>query len=142
MDPKIVRSFRINPNLQTKLEAYAARRDVTISKIVTLAIEYYLEKHSIVASDKGAASGESVSSNALQVTLATPSLPRNRLIRWTASRKAALVNAVHSGLFMLQDVLDHYNMTEHEFRMWEQGLEKAGAQGLKVTKFREHRRVV
>ncbi|KND50372.1 MAG: hypothetical protein AB202_01810 [Parcubacteria bacterium C7867-007] len=67
-------------------------------------------------------------------------LPSPDTRRWVPNRKAIVVNAVRGGLISLEEVLIRYNMTEREFRIWEQGLEDAGAEGLKTTKFQKRKR--
>ncbi len=67
-------------------------------------------------------------------------LPSPDTKRWVPSRKAIVVNAVLGGLISLEAVLDRYRMTEREFRIWEHGLEDAGTQGLRITKYQQRKR--
>ncbi|MEO6536692.1 MAG: DUF1153 domain-containing protein [Candidatus Paceibacterota bacterium] len=60
--------------------------------------------------------------------------------RWVSRRKLEVVTAVLSGQVQLEDVLEKYNMTEREFRLWELGFLSAGKKGLMVTKFQWWRR--
>jgi hypothetical protein len=66
-------------------------------------------------------------------------LPDSKTRRWVPSRKAIVVNAVRGGLITLEAVLERYSMTEVEFRIWERGLQEAGAEGLKLTKFQNRK---
>lgn len=56
--------------------------------------------------------------------------------RWTSKRKLQVMEAVRSGQVPLESVLERYAMSEQEFRIWQQSVDKFGVHGLKVTKFR------
>lgn len=67
-------------------------------------------------------------------------LPSPDTKRWVPNRKAIVVIAVRSGLISLEAVLNRYRMTEREFQIWEHGLNDAGTEGLKTTKFQKRKR--
>ena len=61
--------------------------------------------------------------------------------RWVISRKAVVVSAVTHGLISREDALERYNLSEEEFLLWQSGVEKFGAEGLKVTTIQKYRQV-
>lgn len=60
--------------------------------------------------------------------------------RWVPSRKLQVVNAVISGRVSLETVLERYNMSPLEFKLWERNVASAGAKGLRVTRSQQMRR--
>lgn len=60
-------------------------------------------------------------------------LPCGDAIRWVASRKARVVKAVAAGLVSRDEVIDRYQLSEEEFALWCDAVERHGEQGLKVT---------
>ena len=66
-------------------------------------------------------------------------LPASYATRWSASRKAAVVRAVHSGEISLGTALQRYRLSGNEFRTWEEHLAAEGVRGLKARELRIHR---
>ncbi len=60
-------------------------------------------------------------------------LPPEDTVRWVASRKARVVKAVSGGLVTMAEVLDRYQLSEEEFMIWCDAVERHGEKGLKVT---------
>ncbi|MFZ5708229.1 MAG: DUF1153 domain-containing protein [Pseudomonadota bacterium] len=68
-------------------------------------------------------------------------LPAPETRRWVASRKVKVVRAVLSGLLPLGEALRRYDLSEEEFRLWREAVERHGEKALKVTtlqRFRDH----
>jgi len=61
--------------------------------------------------------------------------------RWVASRKAAVVRAVLSGLVALGEVLDTYDISEDEFTAWRRAVERHGEAALKATALQKFRQL-
>jgi len=61
-------------------------------------------------------------------------LPPPDTTRWVARRKAAVVSAVRRGAIGLKEACHRYELSEEEFLAWEQGIEKHGIAGLRVTR--------
>jgi Protein of unknown function (DUF1153) len=68
-------------------------------------------------------------------------LPPADTCRWVASRKAVVVRAVVFGLLPLAEALDRYGLSEEEFTLWRQAIERHGDQGLKVTAIQKYRQL-
>lgn len=66
-------------------------------------------------------------------------LPSPETRRWVASRKAAVVTAVHSGAIALEDACRRYDLSEEEFHGWERGIEAHGVPGLRATRLQIYR---
>lgn len=66
-------------------------------------------------------------------------LPTSYATRWSASRKAAVVRAVHTGELSLGTALQRYRLSGNEFRTWEEHLASEGVHGLKARELRMHR---
>lgn len=66
-------------------------------------------------------------------------LPPSNTRRWVASRKAAVVMAVASGLMERQNVLELYSLSEEEFCEWEQAIRVHGMDALKTTSLQRYR---
>ncbi len=60
-------------------------------------------------------------------------LPPEDTVRWVASRKARVVKAVSGGLVSVSEVLERYQLSEEEFTLWCDAVERHGEKGLKVT---------
>jgi hypothetical protein len=58
-----------------------------------------------------------------------------------ASRKALVVKAVLFGLLPLSEALERYGLSEEEFTLWRQAIERHGDQGLKVTAIQKYRQL-
>ena len=66
-------------------------------------------------------------------------LPPNTT-RWVASRKAALVAAVHSGEISLEEACQRYQLSVEEFSAWERAFKTYGVQGLQATCLQRYRK--
>lgn len=66
-------------------------------------------------------------------------LPGRDTRRWVASRKAAVVKGVMSGLISEEDACRLYGLSEEEFSSWLDAIESYGLKGLKATKLQEYR---
>ncbi len=67
-------------------------------------------------------------------------LPPASTRRWVASRKAAVVRGVLSGLVPLKEVLETYGLSEEEFAEWRSAVETHGEAALKATALQKYRR--
>lgn len=68
-------------------------------------------------------------------------LPPKETRRWVASRKAVLVHAVAFGLLTRAEVLERYDLSEEEFDLWVEAVQKHGIAGLKVTAIQKYRQL-
>ena len=68
-------------------------------------------------------------------------LPPKETRRWVASRKATLVHAVAYGLIPRSEVLERYDLSEEEFDLWSEAIQKHGIAGLKVTAIQKYRQL-
>jgi hypothetical protein len=66
-------------------------------------------------------------------------LPPPDTRRWVASRKVRVVQAVAYGLLSLKEALERYALSEEEFTLWRDAVEKHGERGLKVTAIQRYR---
>lgn len=66
-------------------------------------------------------------------------LPASHTRRWVVRRKAAIVMGVRRGEITLQEACTRYQLTEEEFRLWEQALDANGVPGLRVTRIQIYR---
>ncbi|ABV93249.1 hypothetical protein Dshi_1507 [Dinoroseobacter shibae DFL 12 = DSM 16493] len=66
-------------------------------------------------------------------------LPDRNTRRWVASRKAAVVKGVMSGLISEEEACRWYGLSEEEFASWLSAIESHGLKGLKATKLQEYR---
>ncbi len=66
-------------------------------------------------------------------------LPPPETRRWVASRKARVVAAVAAGLVTLAEALERYDLSEEEFGLWREAVERHGIGGLKVTAIQRYR---
>jgi hypothetical protein len=76
---------------------------------------------------------------ALRGLLMTGDLPPPDTKRWVARRKAAVVSAVRSGGITLEEALRRWQLTEEEYRSWEQAFERHGLSGLRTTRLQQYR---
>lgn len=63
--------------------------------------------------------------------------------RWTAGRKAELVQAVAAGMLTVRQVCTRYGVSEEEFAQWQALYALDGKRALRVTqaqRYREHPR--
>jgi len=73
-------------------------------------------------------------------TLSRADLPPADTRRWVASRKAAVVRGVQSGLLPLKEALDTYGLSEDEFESWCRAVDTHGEAALKATAVQKYRR--
>lgn len=68
-------------------------------------------------------------------------LPPPDTRRWVASRKAVVVKAVIYGLIAEGEALERYDLSEEEFALWRQAVERHGDKALRVTTLQKHRQL-
>lgn len=68
-------------------------------------------------------------------------LPPADTYRWVASRKAIVVKAVKFGLISQTDVLARYALSEEEFALWVNAVEKHGEKALRVTAIQKYKQL-
>jgi hypothetical protein len=73
--------------------------------------------------------------------LSRADLPAAVTLRWVASRKAVVVKAVQYGLLNLNDALDRYALSQEEFDLWRNAVEKHGDKALRVTTLQKYRQL-
>ena len=61
-------------------------------------------------------------------------LPPPDTKRWTARRKAAVVEAVRIGMISVQEACLRYGLTIEEFLSWQRTIEQHGIPGLRATR--------
>jgi hypothetical protein len=66
-------------------------------------------------------------------------LPPVNTGRWVASRKAAVVRAVVSGLITRSDALERYGLSEDEFDSWIRAVSLHGVAALRATAIQKYR---
>ena len=66
-------------------------------------------------------------------------LPSEKTRRWVASRKAAVVRAVTSGLITRNEALERYALSDEEFAEWETAVDQHGETALKATALQRYR---
>ncbi len=66
-------------------------------------------------------------------------LPPRETKRWVASRKAIVIKAVETGLLSRKSAMERYALSEEEFQLWQDAINKHGVDGLKVTALQKHR---
>ena len=67
-------------------------------------------------------------------------LPDPATRRWVASRKAAVVKAVHAGLISRKSALETYALSDEEFTLWESAVVRHGEEALRVTALQRYRK--
>ena len=60
-------------------------------------------------------------------------LPPSTTRRWTIRRKAAVLEALHSGSLTIDQARERYALSVEEIRAWERDLEQHGLYGLRAT---------
>ena len=65
--------------------------------------------------------------------LSRADLPPADTRRWVASRKAIVVKAVLHGLITRSEALERYALSDEEFSLWQDAVEKHGEKALRVT---------
>jgi hypothetical protein len=73
--------------------------------------------------------------------LSRADLPPADTRRWVASRKSLVVKAVVYGLLPLTEALERYGLSEEEFNIWRDAVERHGDKGLKVTAIQKLRQL-
>ena len=68
-------------------------------------------------------------------------LPAADTRRWVASRKAIVVKAVVYGLIPQSEALERYALSEEEFGLWREAVEKHGDKALRVTTIQKYRQL-
>jgi len=66
-------------------------------------------------------------------------LPSPTTRRWVASRKAAVVKAVHAELLNREEALKMFALSEDEFASWESAVKDHGIDALKTTALQRYR---
>ena len=66
-------------------------------------------------------------------------LPDPGVVRWVASRKAAVVKAVRHGLVPKAEILDRYGISGEELESWMDAVDRHGEAALKATAIRRYR---
>ena len=69
-------------------------------------------------------------------------LPSENVQRWTALRKAAVVNAVDAGELTREEICRRYQISLDELLSWERAYESHGVLGLHSTRLQVYRRLV
>ena len=59
--------------------------------------------------------------------------------RWTIRRKAALLEAVRSGMLSLENASQRYALSLEELRTWERDFDRYGVYGLRATRLQIYR---
>jgi hypothetical protein len=73
--------------------------------------------------------------------LSLADLPPPNTNRWVVSRKAVVVKAVIYGLISEAEALERYALSQEEFEMWRQAIEKHGEKALRVTSLQKYRQL-
>ena len=73
--------------------------------------------------------------------LSRADLPPADTRRWVASRKAIVVNAVLHGLITRSEALERYALSDEEFSLWQDAVEKHGEKALRVTTIQRYRQL-
>ena len=67
-------------------------------------------------------------------------LPPSTTRRWTIRRKAAVLEALHSGILTIEQARERYALSVEEIRAWKRDLKRHGLYGLRATQvYREDR---
>lgn len=66
-------------------------------------------------------------------------LPEPDTRRWVASRKAAVVRGIHSGLITREEAQDMYELSEEELDSWSGAVLRHGESALKTTRLQKYR---
>jgi hypothetical protein len=59
--------------------------------------------------------------------------------RWTARRKAAVIEAVRGGWVPIEEACRLYNLSVDEFLSWERDIDRHGVHGLRSTRYQIYR---
>ena len=71
--------------------------------------------------------------------LSRSDLPAPDTKRWVASRKEAIVQAVHHGLLSEEDALNVYSLSREELSSWQTAVQNFGQNALKSTRLQQFR---
>ena len=74
-----------------------------------------------------------------QINTIAVHLPPPGTNRWTARRKALVVEAVLSGMITIEEVTRGYALSVEEFLSWHNAMQRHGVQGLQITKLQNYR---
>ena len=74
-------------------------------------------------------------------TMTRADLPDPQTRRWVASRKAAVVRGVDSGLLTRAEALGRYSLTEEELDGWMTAVARHGETALKATRVQSFRQL-
>jgi hypothetical protein len=66
-------------------------------------------------------------------------LPSPKTRRWVASRKAAVIKAVHANLITREEAMKMYFLSDDEFESWELAVKTHGIDALKTTALQRYR---
>ena len=59
--------------------------------------------------------------------------------RWTARRKATVIQAVRGGRVPIEEMCRVYNISMNEYLAWERDVDRYGVPGLRATRFQIYR---
>ena len=68
-------------------------------------------------------------------------LPPPDTLRWVASRKAAVVRAVHHGLLSSAEAVATYGLSKEELDAWTEAVQRHGEAALRATSLRRYRQL-
>ncbi len=68
-------------------------------------------------------------------------LPNPETRRWVASRKAIVVKAVKHGLLTESEAKERYSLSDEEYGLWVEAIEKHGEKALRVTTIQKYRQL-
>ncbi|QFU08879.1 hypothetical protein PARPLA_01986 [Rhodobacteraceae bacterium THAF1] len=74
-------------------------------------------------------------------TMTRADLPDADCRRWVASRKAAVVRAVDSGLMSFKEACEIYDLSEEELQSWSRAVARHGEKALKATRVQQFRQL-
>jgi hypothetical protein len=74
-------------------------------------------------------------------TLSRADLPPEKTVRWVASRKAVVVQAVMHGLLSQDEAEARYNLSTDEFDSWCSAVDRFGEDALKTTSLQKYRQL-
>lgn len=89
--------------------------------------------------DKSTKSGSMSLSGATESSSAD--LPPRDTRRWVASRKAEVIKLVEEGQLSKETVLEHFEISDEEFRLWQLAVHCHGIDALKVTLLQKFRKM-
>ena len=75
-----------------------------------------------------------------KVDLNPGNYPPTDIRRWTAARKALIVETVRNKLMTREEALTRFGISSLEFRTWERSLEAGGVKALRSTRTQQSRR--